>query len=102
MKDEEKAFYWASQAAKKDPKEYTVLLGDCYYYGIGVQQDYKKAFELYREQAKAWGDKDDISCERLAECYRTGHGVERDEHLAEVWTERSFAGQTKYMETRDE
>lgn len=50
-------------------------LGNCYAAGHGVEQDWNKAVELYRQAAKA---DDPESQYLLARCYAEGHGVEQD------------------------
>lgn len=55
------------------------IMANCYFYGISVKKDEKKAFELY-EKAMDKGDVDAIM--NLAYCYRVGCGVEKDEKKA--------------------
>lgn len=50
-------------------------LGNCSAAGHGVEQDWDKAVELYRQAAKA---DDPESQYLLARCYAEGHGVEQD------------------------
>ncbi|MDE6859826.1 MAG: sel1 repeat family protein [Duncaniella sp.] len=50
-------------------------LADCYASGHGVEQDWEKAADLYRQAAK---NDDPESQYLLAQCYAEGHGVEQD------------------------
>ncbi len=58
------------------------LLGICYYFGDGVNQDRAKAVELYRKAALL--DHGGAACE-LGLCYIDGDGVERDLEEGMVW-----------------
>lgn len=58
------------------------LLGICYYYGDGVNQDRAKAAELYK--AAALLDHGGAACE-LGICYIDGDGVERDVEEGMNW-----------------
>ena len=49
-------------------------LGDCLYYGLGIKQDYKKAFDYFK-QAEAKGYTAEIS---LGLCYLDGYAVPKD------------------------
>ncbi len=57
-------------------------LGERYYYGRGVEQDYKKAVECYRKAAEL--GLAEAQC-NLGYCYKTGYGVERDLNMAVRW-----------------
>ena len=54
-------------------------LGCCYYYGYGVEQDYKKAFEYYSESAR---NDPSVGQYGLGNCYYYGHGVQQDFRVA--------------------
>ena len=58
------------EAVQKNDPSAIQLLGDCYYYGYGIEQDYEKAFNLYSqvEYRKE-------SALRLAKCYYRGYGT---------------------------
>ncbi|MBR2126222.1 MAG: SEL1-like repeat protein [Akkermansia sp.] len=58
------------------------LLGDCYYDGHGVPQDYAQAVQWYRKAAEQ-GDAD-AQCS-LGACYYSGHGVPQDYAEAVQW-----------------
>ena len=54
-------------------------LGNLYYHGQGVEQDYKKAFEFY---TKGHHGGDAKACGNLGVLYENGHGVEQDHKKA--------------------
>jgi len=61
-------------------------LGDCYYNGQGVEQDYQQAAIWYRkaaEQGYAWAQFN------LATCYLDGQGVNSDWQKAAEWYEEA-------------
>ena len=58
------------------------ILGECYYYGWGVEQDYKQAVVWYRKAAEQ-GDAT-AQC-NLGVCYDNGQGVEQDHKQAVAW-----------------
>lgn len=60
------------------------LLGICYYFGDGVNQDRARAVELYRRAAEL--DHAGAACE-LGLCYIDGDGVERDVEEGMRWLE---------------
>lgn len=57
-------------------------LGDMYYEGRGVSQDYVRAVQWYNK-AKEQGQLSENSSKRFAECYKNGWGIEKDEAAAE-------------------
>jgi TPR repeat protein len=57
-------------------------LGDRFFYGQGVIQDYEQAFFWYKKAADQ-GDKHAES--RVGYCYKEGLGVDRDEEAAMQW-----------------
>lgn len=61
-------------------------LGDCYFIGDGVEQDYEKAVYWYRKSAEQ-GDAD--AQNSLGNCYFTGKGVEQDHKKAVYWLKKS-------------
>ena len=64
------------------------LFGGCYYYGLGVAVDKKRAVELYTlsaEQGNAWGQFN------LGYCFQYGHSVAVDLSLAKQWYGRAAA-----------
>jgi hypothetical protein len=90
-------------AAKSDDLSAKMDVANCYYDGYGVEKDYSKSFNLYREIANAplcetdgemlrfsiFPDEPIIgaySC--LAACYRDGIGTEVDLKLADYWQKK--------------
>ncbi|MBQ9948147.1 MAG: SEL1-like repeat protein [Oscillospiraceae bacterium] len=78
-KDKFKAVLCYTEAAEQGHFEALIMLGNCFYYGDGVAQNFDKAFY--------WLDKvvsDDLyyietdGCFLLGECYYWGRGVKRD------------------------
>jgi len=64
------------------------LLGICYYFGDGVNQDRKKAVELYRQAAAL--EHAGAACE-LGLCYIDGDGVERNVDEGIRWLETAVS-----------
>ena len=82
-RNNEKAVFWYSKAANdgKD-REVMYLLGNAYYEGKIVGQDYKKAKEWYQKSI----DLGYIpSMQKLADMYYYGHGVSQDWQKAFFW-----------------
>lgn len=72
-KNYNEALKWALKAYESGYKN-QYLLGDLYYYGLGVQQDYKKAYELYNE-----GSVKNSKCKfKAALMLKEGLGVPKD------------------------
>ena len=74
------------KAAKEGDANAQNNLGDCYYFGRGVQQDYAKAvywYEKSAEQGKAYAQNS------LGVCYYFGRGVQQDYAQAVFWYEKS-------------
>ena len=72
-KDMEKAVYWYKKAAQFGHKEAMKGLGHFYFNGDGVERDYEKAFNYFKESdTKYW----------LGICYARGLGVQEDEEKA--------------------
>ena len=64
-------------------------MGYLYENGLGVPQDYTKAFEYYYEAAKL---DDDIGECNLGFCYLNGIGVDRDKKMAKYWLGKVSSG----------
>lgn len=61
-------------------------LGDCYYYGRGVEQNYHKAVQYYQKDA----EKGDASAQNnLGNCYYYGKGVEQNYQKAVQWYQKA-------------
>lgn len=54
-------------------------LGNCYYWGIGVETDFTTAFNWYTKAAE---DGDAIGLKNAGFCYQHGNGVAKDENKA--------------------
>jgi len=76
------AAYWYRKAAEQGNANAQHNLGNCYYYGKGVEQDYTQAVYLYRKAAEQ-GNSDAQNA--LGYCYYNGEGVERDYSQAVYW-----------------
>ena len=76
-----------------------LILGECYYFGWGVEQDYKKAVEWYKKSAEQGN--------AVAQCnlgvgYVIGQGVEQDYKKAVEWYEKAaMQGNEKAKEYLD-
>ena len=68
--DNTEAVEWFIKSAKQGDICAQNALGNAYYYGTGVPQDYSLAFEWFRKS-------NSLFC--LGEMYYYGHGVEKDE-----------------------
>ncbi|MBR1442683.1 MAG: SEL1-like repeat protein, partial [Firmicutes bacterium] len=55
-------------------------LGECYYHGYGVEQDYSKAVEHYKKSNSG------LIC--VGHCYYMGRGVEKSYEKAQEWYEK--------------
>lgn len=81
------AFTPLSKVAEMGNDSAQSMLGDCYYYGRGIAQDYKKAVFWYRKAADQ-GNRD-AECS-MGTCYEYGEGVEKkDINEAIKWYERA-------------
>ena len=73
---------WFQNAAEQGDSIAQKILGDIYYGGKGVPQNYSLAAQFYREA----GDQGDMhSQKKLADMYRFGNGVGRDCDEALKW-----------------
>lgn len=71
--DNDIAFDYFKKSASKKYLPAINYLGNCYYFGRGVEKDYKRAVELFEEASTA-GYRE--ATENLAMCYMKGNGVE--------------------------
>lgn len=70
-------------------------LGDCYYYGRGVDKDFKQAVSYYQLGAEGtWGNADALR--GLARCHYYGHGVEQNYLEAVRLWERADDAESTY------
>ena len=78
-KDLPTAIHWYTEASKYvGQTEAFHILGNCYYFGEGVQQNYEKAVENYMKA----GDDHAEAPWRLGLCYKEGTGVLLNEQKA--------------------
>lgn len=64
------------------------MLGDRYYYGNDVEQDYAKAAKWYQKAAEQGIE---LARYNLAGCYEGGRGVEKDSTKALQWYKKAAA-----------
>ncbi len=95
MEDYNNAVKFLEEAYASGEKRASNLLGDCYYYGYGVEQDYAKAVECYME-AYNKGIKDSGSMNNVGHCYYNGLGVEQDYAKAVEYFEIGADMENKY------
>ena len=67
------------QAAQKNDPEAQVLLGNCYYYGTGFNQNYLEALKWYRKASK---QENGQAYYMIGRCYENGQGVKKSIQLA--------------------
>ena len=61
-------------------------LGNCFYYGLGVKQDYREAVKWFRKAA----DQHYAPAENdLGFCYHEGYGVEQSDEEADKWWKKA-------------
>ena len=80
--DYNEAVKWYRKAAEQGTGRAQAILGDCYYWGRGVEKDYKEAAKWYRKaanQGNKWAQ------DMLGDCYYWGQGVEKDYKEAVKW-----------------
>lgn len=74
------------QRAKKGDAEAQYNLGNCYYYGLGIEKNYDEAVKWFRQSA----EQDYAPAQNdLGDCYQRGIGVEKDEAEAERWWQKA-------------
>jgi TPR repeat protein len=75
-------FRWYRKAAEHGNDDAQLKLGDCYYDGNGVGQDYDEALKWFRKAAE---QENPTAQRRLGECYYCGYGVKSDYEDALSW-----------------
>lgn len=86
--DKNIAVEWFEKGRALLSPEATYMLGECYYYGVGVAKDIEQAFNLYAEAAHIAQDSPSpIKCHAhlflaLAQCYESGAGTPKDAQKA--------------------
>ena len=81
---EEQAVELFRKASAKGHQRATYNLGACYFKGKGVELDYGKAFELFKQVANT----DAYAQTMIGVCYLYGHGVDKNYKEAISWLER--------------
>ena len=82
IREELKAVERFRKAADQGHAKAQYKLGDCYYFGRGVEQDYAQAVQWYQkaaDQDNAWAQYS------LGHCYYLGQGVKKDRAQAVQW-----------------
>ena len=80
------------KAAEKGVAKAQCDLGNCYYYGYGVEKDYTKAVEWYRKAAEQGFAEAQY---KLGFMYSRGYGVEHDFAKAVEWYRKAaYQGHT--------
>ena len=85
---EKQAVELFSKASAKGHQNATYNLGACYFQGKGIDLDYGKALELFRQIA----DTDIFAQTIIGMCYLYGHGVEKDYDKAVSWLKKGSEG----------
>ena len=70
-----KAAYWYQKAAVQGNAAAQANLGDCYYYGRGVEKDKTTAVKWYTKAAEQGNT---MAISKLGDCYYEGNGVKQD------------------------
>ena len=78
--DEEKAMKYLKKGVELNDFACLLNLGTCYLDGIGVKQNYKKAFELYIKSYNT--RKTSHALHNIANCYYYGYGTKKDVNMA--------------------
>ena len=82
IEDYKKSVEWYTKAAEQDHLDAQYMLGCCYYYGRGVEQNYEKAVKWYTKAA----EQDLVNAQyRLGDCYYFGEGVSQNYKTAVKW-----------------
>ncbi len=87
-KDGDKAFKWYTEASKGEDAEGRANcgLGNCYYAGVGTEQNYELAVSYY-QKASEKGNAD--ASLNLGCMYETGEGVEKDYEKVVLYYDRA-------------
>ena len=74
-------------------------LGDSYYNGEGVKQDYSKALTYYEKSCHLnYGD----ACKKVGEIYELGkYGIEENERKSEIYYEKACSLEERYCSTKN-
>ncbi len=91
--DNEELVVFVDDEEEKNNSNELLELGNKYYNGIGVKQDYKKAFEHFKKCAENGNSQ--AQC-NLAKMYEKGYGVKEDFEEAVKWYKKSAEKGNKY------
>lgn len=80
---------WFSMAAEQGNPNGMFNLASMYRMGLGVERNYEKAFDLYKESAELGLS---VSKYFLSEMYKSGKGTNKDEQRALELITESFTG----------
>lgn len=75
----EKNLKYLVESADEENKNAQSLLGILYFYGVKVQQDYKKSFYYFEKAATRH---EPLAIMNLARCYENGYGIKKNEEIA--------------------
>ena len=84
--DYSQALSWYHKAAEQNNTDAQLILGNCYYDGLGIEEDYQQAFYWY-EKAAALGNAE--AQNTLGDCYYYGHGIEMNNQKAFYWYKKA-------------
>jgi len=91
-KERYKAVEWFEKAVEKDHVASSYFLGECYYYGIGVEKNFFRASELLHFSA----ERDYVPAQLLlAQYYEKIGGIYRD--VAKLWLKRAGNREAKKL-----
>ena len=80
------AVKWFRKAAEQGHADAQNNLGECYFYGHGVNENYNEAVKWFRKAA----EQDNGKAQRyLGNCYVLGAGVQQDYEKAEMWHDKA-------------
>ncbi len=88
-KKKEEGLFWGLEAAKKGHVSGWGLVGDAYYFGEGVKQDFSYALECFEKAADDGND--DYACGMVGDMYFLGQGTSKDYARAVQYLERCYA-----------
>lgn len=86
-KDEKAAFEWFCRGNEHGSRSAAYMMGECYFFGVGVEEDWARAVECYERSlsyAYEYKDRTVPALLALAQCLEHGYGVERDSRRALV------------------
>ncbi|EPY52570.1 hypothetical protein SPOG_01890 [Schizosaccharomyces cryophilus OY26] len=93
------AYEFYARAAAQGDADAILKLGDYFYYGIGVQKDYEKAYKYY-EIASEKGGATGMALWNMAYMHEYGRGRERDTHIAKRYLDELSVNQIAYIPFR--